>query len=392
MDYSKAELLKDVQTIKNIPAIANLLEVICSSTKMGFAAVARVTEDYWLACAVKDHIQFGLKPGEELKIETTICNEIRSSEQIVVIDNVAEDKNFKNHHKQLLYGFKSYISVPIKLKTGYFFGTLCAIDPNPHQLHTPETLGMFKLFAELIAFHLDAIEELKQTEIKLNEERQIAELREEFIAILGHDLRNPIGAISNAAQLLLRMPLDERTLKLVNIVQNASYRTRGLIENMLDFASGKMGGGINLNKADEGLEALLAGVINELKIIWPEKVIQVEIDIKEMVHCDGKRIAQLFSNLLGNALTHGEKNSPVFVKAKSVNQEFQLSVSNYGKAIPAEIVEKLFQPFSRGQVKAGQEGLGLGLYIASEIAQAHKGKLQVNSTDVVTSFTLTMPN
>jgi signal transduction histidine kinase len=109
------------------------------------------------------------------------------------------------------------------------------------------------------------------------------------------------------------------------------------------------------------------------------------------VHCDGRHIAQLFSNLLGNAFTHGSKDSPVIVRISSGTGGFLLSVSNAGKKIPDAAMERLFQPFSRGEVKPGQEGLGLGLFISSEIARAHGGTLDVMSTNDETVFTFRMP-
>src|ERR1700744_3361162 len=105
---------------------------------MGFSAIARVTEDRWITCSVRDEILFGLVPGSELKVETTICHEIRQSGDPVIIDHVALNPAFANHHTPAMYGFQSYISVPILRRDGTFFGTLCAIDPNPHRLETPE--------------------------------------------------------------------------------------------------------------------------------------------------------------------------------------------------------------------------------------------------------------
>ena len=130
---------------------------------MGFAAVARVTETRWIACAVKDQISFGLQPGGELPVETTICNEIRESGEEVVIDDVPADAHYCRHPTPAMYGFRSYISMPIIRKNGHLFGTLCAIDPNPARLNNPEVIGMFKLFADLISFHLKAID-FNQTE------------------------------------------------------------------------------------------------------------------------------------------------------------------------------------------------------------------------------------
>lgn len=383
----------DVESINSIAIVPKLLEVICRTTGMGFAAIARVTEDKWITCSARDEILFGLKPGDELKVETTICNEIRQTGYLVAIDHVAQDELFRDHHTPKLYGFQSYISVPINRRDGTLFGTLCAIDPQPARVNNIETIGMFTLFTDLISFHLEAIEKLNATETKLVEERKTANLREQFIAILGHDLRNPVGAILNVAQILLRMPLDERTLRLANIVQDSSYRMKALIDNILDFARGRLGEGITLNKnKDEQTEKMLKEVITELSIMWPERTIDVKLSLAKPVNCDGKRLAQLFSNLLGNALTHGKKDKPITVRAASFDDEFILTVANSGKKIPEAAIERLFQPFSRGEVKPGQQGLGLGLYIASEIAKAHGGNITVSSTSYETMFTLTIPS
>jgi signal transduction histidine kinase len=382
----------DVKAVNSIPIVPKLLEVICRTTGMGFAAIARVTENKWVTCSVRDEILFGLEPGSELQLETTICHEIRQSGQSVIIDHVDMDQNFCGHPTPAMYGFQSYISVPIIRRDGSFFGTLCAIDPKPARLNNPETIGMFNLFADLISFHLNSIEQLALSESKLEEERKTAELREQFIAILGHDLRNPVGAVANVAQLLLRMPLDERMTRLAHIIQDSSFRMKALIENILDFARGRLGDGITLNcNADEPLEKTLRHVITELNVIWPDKLIETQFILNQAVNCDGNRMAQLFSNLLSNAITHGKKDTPVNVQVITSSNELLLSVANYGKKIPDAVVDRLFHPFSRGEVKPGQQGLGLGLYIASEIARAHGGTLGVVSTNEETTFTLRMP-
>jgi GAF domain-containing protein len=181
----------DIDTVQRIDAVPRILNVICRTTGMGFAAVARVTEQRWICCAVRDEIEFGLKLGGELKVETTICHEIRQSRKAVVIDHVAENETFCGHHTPAMYGFQSYISVPIILGDGTFFGTLCAIDPRPARLNNPETIETFNLFAELIGSHLNSVEKLAESEAMLTDERHSSELREQFIAVLGHDLRNP---------------------------------------------------------------------------------------------------------------------------------------------------------------------------------------------------------
>ena len=131
--------------------IRSVLEEVCRITQMGFAAVARVTGDRWIACQVLDKIEFGLNPGDELDLKTTICDEIRESGQAVVIDHVGDDPTWRTHHTPALYGFESYASIPITLHGGSFFGTLCAIDPRPRALSAPATIARMKRLALVVA-------------------------------------------------------------------------------------------------------------------------------------------------------------------------------------------------------------------------------------------------
>jgi len=381
------DLSADIAAVQGIAAVPRILEVVCRSTGMGFAAVARVTEQRWVCCAVRDEIAFGLTPGGELQVETTICHEIRQSGEAVVIDSVADDLVFCGHHTPAQYGFQSYISMPIILADGSFFGTLCAIDPRPARLNTPQTVGMFKLFAELIATHLDAANRLAASEARLLGERETSELREQFIAVLGHDLRNPLASIAAGTKLLTRGNRDAAPI--LALMQQSVARMSALIDNVLDLARGRLGGGIALNRATQSLEPVLNQVIAELRAGFPESQIETDFDLTQQVDCDSGRVAQLFSNLLGNALTHGTPGAPVRVRANTHKDEFELSVANAGEPIPPEAINRLFQPFYRVAQDSGQ-GLGLGLYIASEIAGAHGGRLDVASSPLETRFTFRM--
>lgn len=387
MDNLRPDILSDINTIQNIPAIPNILSVICKTTGMGFAAVARVTSEQWIACSIHDEINFGLQPGGELSLETTICNEIRQTDAPIIINDVSEDPVFCDHHTPKLYGFRSYISIPIYRREGGFFGTLCAIDPKPASFDSAHVLEMFKLYADLISFYLSAIQQVDSSQQELAEERKTAELRDQFIAILGHDLRNPLGAISSSAQLLVKMLAEEKLLKLARIIKNSAFRMNGLIENVLDFARGRLGEGIMLELKEENVDEALKQVVTELQTSSPDADINFRSNLAEPVNCDIRRISQLFSNLLGNALTHGDKSAAIEVNATSADGVFELAVSNKAPRIPEATLKQLFQPFSRGKIKKEQQGLGLGLYIASEIANAHGGTLTVNSTEDQITFT-----
>ncbi len=289
MQEMAQDFQSDIESVNRIAAVPTILDVIRRATGMRFAAVARVTEDRWVACSVLDEIDFGLKPGGELKVETTICHEIRQSrEAVVIIDNVAEDQNWCNHATPAMYGFQSYISMPIILSDGSFFGTLCAIDPRPARLKTPEIIGMFRLFAELISKSLDAGRKLAATESALREERADAELREQFIAVLGHDLRTPMRAIRlRFAELLTKKtPLDQETVTMTRLMRDSASRMVALIDNLLDFARGRLGGGLALTRSAEPLEPVLREVIAELKASHPDRGNRIEFALQEPVHCD----------------------------------------------------------------------------------------------------------
>jgi signal transduction histidine kinase len=392
MAEQSAALRKDISTIAGIEAVPNILQVVCHATGMGFAAVARVTEGRWVACSVLDQIDFGLKPGGELKVETTICHEIRQSGQGVVIDNVGEDVVYCGHPTPAMYGFQSYISMPIIRRDGTMFGTLCAIDPKPHRLKVPGIVGMFKLFAELIAFHIDSTDRLALSEANLLDERMASELREQFIAVLGHDLRNPLASIRAGAHVLLSTPLDAKAKQTVAMMQNSVSRMTVLINDVLDFARSSLGGGFILHRdPNKPLQPVLEQVIAELRTAWPDHSVIAEFAIVEPVNCDRDRIAQLFSNVLGNAVKHGGKDTPVRVQASTGEGAFRLSVANSGPAIPPSTINRLFQPFTRGTRATNPQGLGLGLYIANEIARAHGGMLTASSSAAETRFTFQMP-
>jgi signal transduction histidine kinase len=193
--------LTAVAAIQAIDVIPLILEVICRTTGLGFSAVARVTETHWIACAVRDEIAFGLAPGGELVLETTICNEIRQHGRQVVIEDVATDDTFRCHPTPQQYGFRSYISVPITLSDGRFFGTLCAIDPQPARLQTAKVVGMFTLFAQLIAFHLDAQDRMTEMETRVSERtaalrgltEQLARIREDERTRIARELHDELG-------------------------------------------------------------------------------------------------------------------------------------------------------------------------------------------------------
>jgi hypothetical protein len=360
---------------------------------MRFAAVARVTEKTWTACVVKDDINFGLVAGGQLELETTLCIESKRSLQPIVIEHASADPRYCAHHTPRLYNIESYVSVPIVLASGRYFGNLCAIDPAPAKLTDPKIVGMFTRFASLIASQLDDEISREEDQSALRDAHAANELREQFIAILGHDLRNPLQAVYSAGVLLERKVADPALKEVAARIRVNVKRMSSLINDVLDFARSRLGDGLGVRIDEvEDIDAGLNAVVREFRDGQPDRQILSNISVIHKVRCDLGRVQQVASNLIGNALKHGAPESEVKVSAQTEDGDWVLNVWNSGEPIPPEDLDKICEPFWRQSTSGNREGLGLGLYICSQIVRAHGGTLSVTSTpESGTSFTARLP-
>ena len=391
MDRKPASnIAADIAAIQSIEAVPTILETVAAITGLRFVCVAWVTGNSWTTCAVLDRLAFGLKVGDGLDVTTTLCEEVRDTGNAVVIDNVSTDERYRDHHTPRIYGFQSYISVPLLRPDGEYFGTLCGLDPVAARLSVPAVTDSLALFAQLISRQLENERILADAQHALFNEIEAAELREQFIAVLGHDLRTPLGSIITGAEVLRMQELPPNATRVIDRISRSALRISGLVDDVVDFTRGRMGGGIALAlKPESALQAAFEQVVAELRGAYPQREIIAELAIDGAVLCDAGRLAQLLSNLLKNALVHGDATRPVRVQAHRRDGRLELVVSNEGPAIAPETLAQLFKPFWRGAVEAGQ-GLGLGLFIVSEIAQSHGGTIDVVSTGELTSFTFTL--
>jgi len=219
----------------------------------------------------------------------------------------------------------------------------------------------------------------------------MAKAQEEFVAILGHDLRNPVAALNSGFRLLSKEPLDGRANELIPMMRSSVYRMIELIDNMMIHAKARLGGGLRVSRtADAPLSEAIAQVVEEIRTGSPDIDIHLDLAFEQPVFCDAPRVAQAISNMLSNAVRHGSQNTPIEVKGTMNADSFEISVMNQGEPVPDELRQNLFHPFRRGSDTQG-EGLGLGLYIASSIALAHDGKIDVGCENGTTRFTFRAP-
>ncbi|GAC1496479.1 MAG: GAF domain-containing sensor histidine kinase [Steroidobacteraceae bacterium] len=393
MEDSRVDIAAAVAAVGRIGAIPTLLKVLCESTGMRFAAVARVTGNSWTVCAMQDDIPLGLKAGEDLPIDTALCMASRATRTPIIIENASTDPHHDLDRSSRLRNIQSYVTVPIVMADGRYFGNLCALDTAPAQVALPRIISMFQHFAALIGSQLDAQLTREKEHSELVHERASSELREQFIAILGHDLRNPLQAVFATADLLERRLTNKAHAEMASRIKTNVRRMSVLIDDVLDFARARLGGGIgvelkNVNTLDSNLNA----VVQELQDAHPDRRIIANISVSRTVRCDIGRVQQVASNLIANALTHGEARSPVRFLADTRADGLIIEVWNAGEPIPTESIDKIFEPFWRHSVSGNRQGLGLGLHICAHIVRAHEGRISVSSTrEEGTRFTVWLP-
>jgi signal transduction histidine kinase len=209
--------------------------------------------------------------------------------------------------------------------------------------------------------------------------KRVEETRERFIGVLGHDLRSPLTAIKLGAQTLERADdLPEHHASMVNLMTRCSNRMERMIADVLDFARGRLGDGIKLVCEPTNFGEVCGAAISELRLANPEHSITFESSDDLAGVWDPDRLAQTLTNLVSNAVVHGV--GPIRVTAHADGDAVVLEVHNRGNPIPPEDMHLVFEPFRRSSNHGRGGGLGLGLYIVSEIVRAHGATISVRST------------
>jgi signal transduction histidine kinase len=285
------------------------------------------------------------------------------------------------------------VAVPIVLADGRCFGMLCALDPTSGTRANDRIESKFKCLASLVASQVDQLELRDREKTAFLDERSAGQLREQFIAILGHDLRNPLQAIVASSDLLERRLEEPALAQMALRIKTNARRMAALIDDVLDFARARLGGGISVELTDvEDINTGLMTVVQEFQDAQTDCKIVPDFQVTRSVRCDLGRLQQVASNLLANALTHGQPFHPVKIAARDDDQDLVLEVWNSGEPIPAESLSKIFEPFWRHSVSASRNGLGLGLHICSQIVGAHHGQISVTSSrESGTQFTARLP-
>ena len=374
-----------VATVAHCDSIAPLLLLAGEIAGSNVALFARISDNVWTVCAAHEISAVGV--GNRL----TVGQPVRARLGLMGLTIAFSE--------QVSYGTSSAsaiayrVAAPVVLANGRFFGVLCALDPTASNRVGDRIESKFKCLSSVVASQIDQLERRDQEKTAFLDEKSAGQLREQFIAILGHDLRTPLHAIFASSDALVRQLVSPAHAQIAGRIKTHAQRMASLIDDVLDFARGRLGGGISVELTEvENIDAGLMTVVQELHDSQTHCEILPDFQVTRSVRCDLGRLQQVASNLLGNALTHGDPHHPIKFSARTDDHDLILEVWNSGEPIPAESLSKIFEPFWRHSVSASRNGLGLGLHICSQIVRAHQGRISVTSSrESGTQFTARLP-
>jgi len=334
-----------------------------------------------------------MRSGEPLFIPTIprqmLLDAARDPEHLALIDRLA---------------LTSYMGIPLK-SGGRVIGVISLAMAESGRRYDPEDLEFAQTLADRAALAIENARlflevarsrELLATQLadetrRRYEAENTSRFAETFVGILGHDLRNPLNAISMTARLLERKEaFDPRAIRRI---LSSTERMSNMVAQLLDLTRSRLAGGITIERRAIHLGQMILEVMDELRRTHPEREIRFEQRGDDSALGDQDRLAQVVSNLVGNAVEHGDAASPVVVTLEASGDFSELTVHNAGRPIPRDLQPVIFDPFRRTTARGDlARGLGLGLFISQQIVLAHGGTIELSSSlEEGTTFTVRLP-
>jgi signal transduction histidine kinase len=295
---------------------------------------------------------------------------------------------------------QSFVALPLRID-GRAIGGIAFSFAQPRELE-PEDYEYLLTMADHFAVALDRVAKFERERVareaaeRARQELEHTEqVRERLLGMIGHDLRSPLSAVSLAAERLLLEPCSHRHDRIGERIASSAARMGRMIAQLLDFTRARLGGGIPILPVPADLGAICRRVVDEIQMARPSAQVQARLASPVAGHWDPDRLADVVSNLLGNAIDHGATGTPVEVTLEDQDAHAMLRVRNQGATIAAAELRSIFDPFHRGRVTGHgtgkRAGLGLGLYIVQTIVAVHGGAVHAESQDGVTTFTVLLP-
>lgn len=385
MPSQPSSTVESIELLASLDSVAALLRVVCDISGLGVATVAEVTEQRWIACAVEDRIAFGLQPGAELDLESTLCNHVRSSHDAVIISDVTQNPTYCDHPAPGLYGWKSYLSVPVFRPNGTFFGTLCAFDPQPApRLEQRPVIDTLDGFARLLGELLAREEQRREASPGARGDLDLTPLREQLLVLLEEDLQRPLQALAKEAS---------ADAAQAQRWQAEAQRLAERSAAAADFVRVRLGHGLPLKLTlVEGVNERLTNLLATLQARFPDQTLGSELpELPAAVRLDLPRLLQAMGALLEWVASRNPAGGTLLLRGELDERCYRLAVESRTAVVDPGSLSQVFQP-ALSQATAEQPArLELSLYLAQEVARGHGGSLVARQENGRLRFILTLP-
>ncbi len=363
-----------------------ILEVLCSHTKMRYGLIRKKDGLKWGNWCVYDY-QSRTIVNKNSETYVKIYQEIRRGFSPIYI---ADSEQCSVGRWALLlqeFGLKSYISYPIINNSDSIVGHLSFMNTEPVHFDRSKLEMLLPVCGDLIAIDFKSVIEYRSTRKKLEQEINYSKNRELVLASLAHDLNNPVSIVKVISQYLSENISDENHKNLLKKIEEASFRMKGMIDDILDFSSIRFENRRIRLIEQKCMDSLIRQILAEFELLHHRKLL-ANISLSAKIHCDQHKLGRVFANLIGNAIKHGNPNEDIKINAFIRNENFIFSVTNEVMNSESLDFTDLFEPFVRG---TNSKGLGLGLFITREIVKIHKGKIVVDLKGSKITFKMIIP-
>lgn len=265
------------------------------------------------------------------------------------------------------------------------FNELALFGTTDRDKYERELLNARKIAEDLLREKTTAETALQQAQAEISLAYEKAQRRalfaEQMVAIVSHDLKNPLTAIKMASDILARGERTAKESKLLGHIGQSADRAERMIADLLDFALARVGSGIAIAPSPQDLHAFVGQSVDELRVAFPKATLLHQSFGSGSAILDADRVHQIIGNLVANSVAYGDLKEPITVTSRMEIDQAVVSVQNHGPAIPESLIAVLFEPMTRGTETASDvRSVGLGLFIVREIAQVHGGKVAVSSS------------
>ncbi len=376
--------------LASMPEVGDALAKLAETSGMPTVLLTGMQREDWCIWAAHGAARLGLDVGLLRPAQGLYCRDVRRTGRPLVIDD-AEEGPYRQHPSYRELGVMSYLGVPFRVADGPILGTVCALDSKPH-LGLDSVVPHFELMSRMLAHELQLTHVTRDMLDALARVSETAEARERFLAMVAHDLRSPLASIDATARQLLRAPPTPEVLAAsAERVLRGTERMRRMIDDLLDYARGRLGGGIPISRVRiDDVGAFLDSVIDDVMSSRRSCIIERRFDVPRSTDAswDRDRISQAMINVFVNACDHGTANAVVHVTARlTSDRDLVVEVTNDGE-IGVDARSSIFDPFCGARDSVG---LGLGLFIAKRIVDAHGGSIDVAGREGKTCAALRIP-